>query len=142
MWRAMSAWLVTLSILVATCAVLALPFLAARSRRAILPVATLGSMAFVALLLIYANPFSGSFMASRSTVALDNDTNLSSQCANIVDLARQGRILLDNSNTSRPVVNRDIWPQLPQEIRQGIEVCFDVIRPANARQNPIEIVQR
>ncbi len=66
----------------------------------------------------------------------------SARCDQALDMAQRGGIVLDRSNPSRLVVNDALWQQLPDEVRAALTECADSLRPADRRDEALEVVNR
>jgi hypothetical protein len=65
-----------------------------------------------------------------------------SRCEQVLATAERGRIVLDRRNPDRLVVAAALWQQLPEEVRAAIAECAGVVRPADRRETPVEVVPR
>ena len=65
-----------------------------------------------------------------------------SGCEQALETAQRGRIILDRSNPRRLVVARELWDQLPEDIRAALTECASSVRPPELRDEPMEVVNR
>jgi hypothetical protein len=62
------------------------------------------------------------------------------QCAQAIDLLTANHVILDRSDPSRPVVDREIWRQLPPSVRDAVTTCLDRARPAGEGGDAVHVV--
>lgn len=72
--------------------------------------------------------------------AADSD-ELRRRCAEAVVMAERGSIILDRSEPGRVVVDRALWNQVPEFVREGMLRCLEISRPAGQEDVGIEIVE-
>jgi len=65
-----------------------------------------------------------------------------SQCEQALATAQRGGIVVDRSNPNRLVVRAALWQQLPEDVRAGLTECANSVRPADRREQAVEIVNR
>lgn len=63
-----------------------------------------------------------------------------SRCEQALQTAQQGRLIGDRSNPRRLVVNRELWQQLPEDVREALTECANAVRPPAQRDEPLEVV--
>ena len=64
------------------------------------------------------------------------------RCEQALDTAERGGIVRDRSDPSRLVVDEALWQQLPEEVRVALTDCAESLRPADERDEPLEVVNR
>ncbi|HEX8644461.1 MAG TPA: hypothetical protein VF702_11175 [Allosphingosinicella sp.] len=64
------------------------------------------------------------------------------RCEQALAAAQRGGIVADRSDPNRLVVRRAIWDQLPDDVRGALTDCANSVRPADRRDQPVEIVNR
>ena len=65
-----------------------------------------------------------------------------SRCEEALATAQRGGIILDRRDPNRLVVSAAVWQQIPEEVRTALTQCADSVRPAGARERPVEVVTR
>lgn len=124
-----------------------------------LHVAALGPAALAALRPSF-GPFAAGFYALSALIALTLHTgaftgdqltpyasdragrrpNAGDECAEILQLLEQARVILDRRDPSRLVVSQAAWDRLPGAIRDAATQCADRARPEGANIRPLEVV--
>ena len=61
-------------------------------------------------------------------------------CGEVIRLSERGRLILDRSNPRRLVINPGLWSQLPEEGRQALVRCVELMRPPEARNERMAVV--
>jgi hypothetical protein len=64
------------------------------------------------------------------------------RCAQVLDTAERGRVILDRRNPDRLVVADALWKQLPEEVKSALTECAGSVRPADKQATPVEVVTR
>lgn len=64
------------------------------------------------------------------------------QCAQVLRLLTDARIIIDRSDPVRIVVSGQLWPQLPAAVRDATMACVEEGRSGDGAQQPIEVVLR
>lgn len=65
-----------------------------------------------------------------------------SRCEQALATAERGRIILDRRDPNRLIVSAASWQQIPEEVRAALIACAGNVRPADARERPVEVVTR
>ena len=76
-------------------------------------------------------------IAGAQSTVLDGD-----RCAQVLDAAERGRVILDRRNPDRLVVADALWKQLPEEVRTALAECAGSVRPADKQTAPVQVVPR
>ncbi len=138
----MSTLTATLAILALHAAVLApLAFALARPK-ATVPILSCGGALLLAVLFLQANPFARPAVDPAALVLPDVAAQMSDRCGQILAAVDEGGVVIDRSDPARPIVSREVWRHVPQNIRQAIQSCLEQMRPADAEQTPVEFIQR
>jgi hypothetical protein len=66
---------------------------------------------------------------------------LTQRCTEALDLAERGSIIRDRSNPERLVVDRVLWNQMPEFVKEALIVCLKDARPSGGSEAGIEIVE-
>jgi hypothetical protein len=64
------------------------------------------------------------------------------RCEQALRAAQRGGIVVDRSDPNRLVVRAALWQQLPEDVRTALTECANSVRPADRRDQPVEIVNR
>lgn len=67
---------------------------------------------------------------------------LTRRCAEALEAAESGSLIRDRSNPERLVVDRALWRQMPDSVKQAIVLCLENARPPGGSETEIEIVER
>ncbi len=138
----MSTLTATLAILALHAAVLAPLAFALVRPKATAPILSCSAVLLLGILFYQASPFARPAVDSAALVLPDMAAQMSDRCEQILTAVDEGGVLLDRSDPSRPVVSREFWRHVPQNIRQAIESCLDQARPGGPEQGAIEFIQR
>ena len=99
--------------------------------------------ALSAVLLAYYVGFSVGPMPDRAAIAGPMaGTPSSDRCAQALEAAQRGGIILDRSNPGRLVVNPSVWSQIPAEMQTALTQCAETLRPEGGSDTPVEVVNR
>lgn len=64
------------------------------------------------------------------------------RCEQALAAAERGGIVVDRTDPNRLVVRGALWQQLPDDVRTALTECANSLRPADRREQPVEIVNR
>lgn len=63
-----------------------------------------------------------------------------SRCEQALQTATQARMIVDRRDPRRLVVNRELWQQMPESVREALTECARTTRPLGQREEPLEVV--
>lgn len=82
-----------------------------------------------------------SFGGEMPAAARPSGTAPEGLCRQAIEQAEAGGLIVDRRNPVRVSVRRELWAQLPEQAKDGIVLCLETVRPANAADTPVEIVE-
>lgn len=128
----------TLILLVTLFVIIALPGLVVVARPRAAMVAVPFYLALLTGLFLY---YFGLSFGGRMPAAAQPGQGPSNICEQALDQAEQGGLIIERSNPLRVRVSRALWEQLPRQAQQGLTACLEMSRPANAADEPVEIIE-
>lgn len=138
----MSTLTATLALLALYAGVLAPLAFALLKPKATIPVLSCSGVLLLGILFYHANPFARPAVDPAALVLPDMATQMTDRCQQILTAVDEGGVILDRSDPLRPVVSREVWRHVPDNIRQAIGSCLEELRPVEAERAAIEFIER
>jgi disulfide bond formation protein DsbB len=79
--------------------------------------------------------------AAGFTNALAPD-ELTQRCTEALEAAENASLIRNRSNPERLVVDRALWRQMPDSVKQAIVMCLENSRPPGGSESEIEIIEQ
>jgi hypothetical protein len=79
--------------------------------------------------------------AGPGTVSQEGDEELTERCAEALEMAEEGSLIRDKSDPQRLVVDRALWAQVPDFVKETLVLCIERSRPAGQSDAAIEIIE-
>ena len=110
-----------------------------------LPVALLYGVLLSGLALYHTGlSFAPARMQPAATAAeppMAESDELTQRCTEALEMAENGSIIRDRSDLERIVVDRTLWSQMPDFVKEGLVRCLELSGPAGRSGADIEIVE-
>lgn len=62
-------------------------------------------------------------------------------CEQALVQSERGGLIIDRSNPARVTVDRELWGQIPQQVKDALASCLQGAAPPGANRPPVEIVE-
>lgn len=72
---------------------------------------------------------------------MTDEGTASSMCGRIVNESRRAGIIAGRPNPRQVQVNRELWAQMPDQVKEAITICVRAPTRPGAPQNDVEIVE-
>ncbi len=83
--------------------------------------------------------FIGGSRPPAITLGIDDEGEISeTACRQVRDRLKQAKLLLDDSDPNKVVVNGATWRQIPEQVRSAVSECFEQLAPGDG---PVTIVE-
>jgi hypothetical protein len=79
-------------------------------------------------------------LAPHDFGAIGSQPTPGDECAEVLQLLQQARVIIDRRDPARLVVARAAWEQLPSAVRDAATFCADRARPEGENIRPLEVV--
>ena len=131
-----------IAILIVHILLLGLLWLGLRSQRAMIGLVAVYGVGILGLIAFHTGHLSGPSSAAALPAPSSRQPISNRQCAEIMAVLRDNRVILEPLSAERLVVARATWEQVPTTAQDQIIACAEQMRPGGSGGRPIEVVQR